>query len=71
MNFMMETMTMTRKVMWRFKSSSGCCVPWNFFSPLGCVGGKDVVSPILGWSPPGLLLIQGKDMKTIYGSRTI
>lgn len=32
MSSMMETMTMTRKVMWRFKSS---CVSRNSFLPLG------------------------------------
>lgn len=37
---MMETMTMTRKATWRFKSSWACFVLRNSFLPLVWAGGK-------------------------------
>lgn len=48
MSSMMETMTTTRKAMWRFKSSWACCTPRNSFLPLDWVGGKRCGSPSSG-----------------------
>lgn len=51
MSSMMETMTTTRKAMWRFRSSMGCYVPRGSFSLVGWKG-KSVTLPILHWSLP-------------------
>lgn len=48
MSSMMETMTTTRKAMWRFKSSWAGCVPRNSFLPLDWAGGKRFGSPCSG-----------------------
>lgn len=48
MNSMMEIMTMTRKVTWRFKRSWACYVPRNSFLSLGWVGGKKCGFPTPG-----------------------
>lgn len=53
MNSMMETMTMTRKATWRFKSGWACCVPRYSFLPLGWVGGKRC-----GSSTPGQVTLR-------------
>lgn len=44
MSSTMETMTMTRKVMWRFESSLRCCVEKLLFT-LGSMGGQECESP--------------------------
>lgn len=48
MSSMTETMTMTRKAMWKFKTDWACRVPRNSFFPLSWVGGKRCDSPTPG-----------------------
>lgn len=48
MSSMMETMTTTRKAMWRSESSGLAVFPGNSFSPLDWVGGKRCGSPNSG-----------------------
>lgn len=68
MNSMMETMIMTRRVMWRFKSSMDLCpgIPFHL------LGGKESMAPpVLNWGPPGLLLTLVKGLEATCGSRII
>lgn len=70
MNSMTETMTMTRRAMWRFKSSMDAVSPGI---PFHLLGGKESMPPpqVLNWVPPRLLLTLVKGLETTHGSRII
>lgn len=68
MSSMMETMTTTRKVMWKFKSIWPYCVPRNSFYLLVGWEGKGVGPPALDWSLSEVLPILGDDLETTSGS---
>lgn len=68
MSSMTETMTMTRKAMWKFKTDWACHVPRNFFFPLSWVGGKGVTPLPLVWLLSGQLPTPGEALETTSGS---
>lgn len=67
MSSMMETMTMTRKVTWRFKSSWACYIPRNSFLPLVWAGGERCGGHSPGWSPSELLPVLEEGLETTPG----